>query len=146
LIVHPSNVLTAGFVVCALLFFPTVSTAVAQEKLLAIELNKTAEAGAGCRLTFVAQNGTDAALEKASYEIAVFDAKKQVAKLLIFEFGRLAKGKTKVVEFEFPDLGCKAISRILVNTSPECVAGGQPSLVCLDNLKTTSLSEIAFDQ
>jgi hypothetical protein len=146
MIVRPSNVVTASLVSPALLLLGLASAAFAQEKPLAIELNKTVEAGAGCRLTFVAQNGTDAALEKASYEIAVFDANKQVAKLLIFEFGRLTKGKTKVVEFEFPELGCKAISRILVNTSPECVAGGQPSLVCLDNLKTNSLSEIAFDQ
>jgi hypothetical protein len=146
LIVRPSNVVTASLLGPAVLLLGLASTTFAQEKPLAVELNRTTEAEAGCRLTFVAQNGTDADLEKASYEIAVFDANKQVAKLLIFEFGRLAKGKTKVVEFEFPDLGCKAISRILVNTSPECVAGGQPSLVCLDNLKTNSLSEIAFDQ
>jgi hypothetical protein len=120
--------------------------ALAKDKPLAIELNKTSDAGAGCRLTFVARNGTGAALDKTSYEIAVFDSAKQVAKLLIFEFGKLPVGKTKVVEFEFADLGCKDISRVLVNTSPECISGGQESPVCLDNLQTTSLSEIAFGQ
>ena len=118
----------------------------AQDKPLAIELNKTSDAGPGCRLTFVATNGTGVALDKASYEIAVFDARKQVAKLLIFEFGRLPSGKTRVVEFEFADLGCKDISRVLVNTSPECVSGGQDTQICLDNLRTGSLSEIQFDQ
>ena len=118
----------------------------AQDKPLAIELTKTSDAGPGCRLTFVATNGTGVALDKASYEIAVFDARKQVAKLLIFEFGRLPIGKTRVVEFEFADLGCKDISRVLVNTSPECVSGGQDTQICLDNLRTGSLSEIQFDQ
>ena len=118
----------------------------AQDKPLAIELNKTSDAGPVCRLTFVATNGTGVALDKASYEIAVFDARKQVAKLLIFEFGRLPIGKTRVVEFEFADLGCKDISRVLVNTSPECVSGGQDTQICLDNLRTGSLSEIQFDQ
>ena len=118
----------------------------AQDKPLAIELNKTSDAGPGCRLTFVATNGTGVALDKASYEFAVFDARKQVAKLLIFEFGRLPIGKTRVVEFEFADLGCKDISRVLVNTSPECVSGGQDTQICLDNLRTGSLSEIQFDQ
>lgn len=115
-------------------------------KALSIELNKTADSGAGCRLTFVAKNDTGAPLDKASYEIAVFDTKNQVARLLIFEFGSLAVGKTKVVEFEYPSLACNGISRILVNTSPECLSEGAASPVCLNGLKTSSLSTVAFDQ
>lgn len=115
-------------------------------KALSIELNKTANSGAGCRLTFVAKNDTGAPLDKASYEIAVFDANNQVARLLIFEFGSLAIGKTKVVEFEYPSLACNGISRILVNTSPECVSEGAASPVCLNDLKTSTLSTVAFDQ
>lgn len=114
---------------------------------LSIELNKSSDTAAGCRLTFVANNGTGSAIDKASYEIAVFDGNNQVTRLLIFEFGSLALGKTKVVEFEYPDLKCGSLSRILVNTSPECVvAGASASPVCLADLKTTSLSKIAFNQ
>ena len=114
---------------------------------LSIELNKSADTAAGCRLTFVAKNDTGSAVDKASYEIAVFDSNNQVARLLIFEFGSLALGKTKVVEFEYPNLKCGGLSRILVNTSPECIVGGTPaSPLCLANLKTTSLSTIAFNQ
>jgi hypothetical protein len=114
---------------------------------LSIELNKSADTAAGCRLTFVAKNDTGSAIDKASYEIAVFDSNNQVARLLIFEFGSLALGKTKVVEFEYPNLKCGGLSRILVNTSPECVvAGTQASPVCLTDLKTSSLSTIAFNQ
>jgi hypothetical protein len=137
---------TVALAAAALPLFAVGGAAQAQDKPLAIELNKTSDAGAGCRLTFVATNGAGVALDKASYEIAVFDARKQVAKLLIFEFGRLPIGKTRVVEFEFADLGCKDISRVLVNTSTECVSGGQDTQICLDNLQTSSLSEIAFDQ
>lgn len=132
-------------VALAAAFLAFAGAAEAQEKALSIQLNKAADAGAGCRLTFVARNDTDAVLDKASYEIAVFDSNNQVAKLLIFEFGRLAKGKTKVVEFEYPSLACKAISRILVNTAPECVTGGAASPICLDNLRPSSLTPIAFD-
>lgn len=125
---------------------PAASTTDEAGQALSIELNKSTDAGAGCRLTFVAKNDTGAALEKASYEIAVFDSKNQVARLLIFEFGALAMGKTLVREFEYPDLTCANISRILVNTSPECVSGGQASAVCLGSLKTSSLSSIQFNQ
>ena len=67
-------------------------------------------------------------------------------KLLKFEFGRLPVGKTKVVEFALAGVACTNISRILVNTSPECVADGAASTVCLDALRTSSLTQIVFDQ
>ena len=79
-------------------------------------------------------------------EIAAFDASKTVMKLLVFEFGRLPVGKTKVVEFALAGVACTNISRILVNTSPECVADGAASTVCLDALRTSSLTSVVFDQ
>jgi hypothetical protein len=116
------------------------------EKVIAIELNKASNNEAGCRLTFVVKNDTESLLEKASYEIAAFDSAKTVTKLLVFEFGRLPVGKTKVVEFALAGVGCADISRILINTAPECVADGAASTICLDALRTTSLSQIVFDQ
>ena len=86
------------------------------------------------------------AARKGSYEIAAFDAAKTVTKLLVFEFGRLPVGKTKVVEFALAGVACADISRILVNTAPECVADGAASTICLDALRTKSLSQIVFDQ
>lgn len=118
----------------------------ADDKTIAIELNKTTDTDAGCRLTFVVKNDTASLLEKTSYEIAAFDGSKTVMKLLKFEFGRLPVGKTKVVEFALAGVACTNISRILVNTSPECVADGAASTVCLDALRTSSLTQIVFDQ
>jgi hypothetical protein len=120
--------------------------ATAEDKAIAIELNKATNTDAGCRLTFVVKNDTQSLLEKTSYEIAAFDASKTVMKLLVFEFGRLPVGKTKVVEFALAGVGCADISRILVNNSPECVADGAASTICLDALRTTSLAQIVFDQ
>jgi hypothetical protein len=120
--------------------------AAAQEKAITIELNKATNSEAGCRLTFVVKNDTESLLDKTSYEIAAFDAAKTVMKLLVFEFGRLPVGKTKVVEFALAGVACTDISRILVNTSPACMADGQASTVCLDALKTSSLIPIMFDQ
>jgi hypothetical protein len=120
--------------------------AAAQEKAIAIELNKATNAEQGCRLTFVVKNDTPSLLEKTSYEIAAFDASKTVMKLLVFEFGRLPAGKTKVVEFALAGVGCPNISRILINTSPECIADGAASTICLDALRTSSLTRIVFDQ
>lgn len=124
----------------------SAGAASAQEKVVGIELNKAASSDAGCRLTFVVKNDTQSLLEKTSYEIAAFDASKTVMKLLVFEFGRLPVGKTKVVEFALAGVACTDISRILVNTSPACIADGAASTICLDALRTSSLIPIVFDQ
>lgn len=136
------------FRAAVLVFMPffLAEQAAAADKAVAIELNKVTNAESGCRLTFVVKNDTPSLLEKTSYEIAAFDARKTVMKLLVFEFGRLPAGKTKVVEFALAGVGCDGISRILVNNSPECVADGAASTICLDALRTTSLTQIVFDQ
>jgi hypothetical protein len=130
----------------ASLVFGLTGEAVAADKAIAIELNKATNTDAGCRLTFVVKNDTESLLEKTSYEIAAFDAAKTVMKLLVFEFGRLPVGKTKVVEFALAGVACTNISRILVNTAPECIADGAASTICLDALRTSSLAPIVFDQ
>jgi hypothetical protein len=67
-------------------------------------------------------------------------------KLLAFGFGRLPAGKTKVIEFSLAGVPCTNVSRILVNTSPQCIADGAESTICLDRLRTSSLLPIVFDQ
>lgn len=115
-------------------------------KAVSLELNNAKDANGGCRLTYIAMNGTGAILDKASYEIVVFDADAKVAQFLILEFGRLSMGKTKVVEFDFPNRGCKDIKRILVNDVADCVSGGQPSTLCIEGLQTTTRTDIEFGQ
>jgi hypothetical protein len=144
MILRMCAVLMTAVLVSVPLLLP--AQAAAEDKVIAIELNKATNAASGCRLTFVVKNDTQSLLEKTSYEIAAFDAAKTVMKLLVFEFGRLPVGKTKVVEFALAGVGCTDISRILVNTAPECIADGAASTICLDALRTTSLAPIVFDQ
>jgi hypothetical protein len=94
----------------------------------------------------VAENATGTPIDKNAYEMAVFDTDKTVKRLLVFEFGAMSAGKSKVVEFNFPDLPCEQISRILVNTSQECASGGVPSTLCVDRLVATSRLPIQFGQ
>lgn len=138
----------AAFLGAASLIFttPSAGQTAAADAAIAIELNKAINTDAGCRLTFVVKNDTQSLLEKTSYEIAAFDAAKTVMKLVVFEFGRLPVGKTKVVEFALAGVACANISRILVNTTRDCIADGAASTICLDALRTTSLAQIVFDQ
>jgi len=116
----------------------------AQERQITLELNSAKQAGNGCRVSFIAFNGTGVVLEKTSYEMVVFDAEGLVAQFLILEFGRLPANKTKVVQFDLAEQSCDSISRLLINDVAECVSNQETSTVCLDALKTNARTEIGF--
>lgn len=134
--------LHGAFAVLALVAAPL--PAAAQEPALAIELNDAVDVNGNCRLSYVAFNGTGRLLDKTSFDVFIFDAQGKVGQSLVFQFGRLLDGKTKVVQFDLAGNACSSISRLLVNDIRECVAGGQETTVCLDALKTTTRTSIAF--
>lgn len=112
-----------------------------------LELNAAAETDTGsCRLTYVASNQTDTALDRTAYEVAVFDAQGVVTRLLVLEFGALVEGKTKILQFDLSSTSCGSISRIVVNDVAGCtVAGGsEESGVCMANLAASSRTAIQF--
>ena len=120
------------------------SGAAAQEKAFSIELNDAVEVGGGCRLIYVATNNTGVALQKASYDVFTFKADGKVGQSLVFQFGTFPAGKTKVVQFDLAGQPCGSISRLLINDTTECQVDGNSSTLCLDALKTTTLTPIAF--
>ncbi|MCV0395833.1 MAG: hypothetical protein K5872_06200 [Rhizobiaceae bacterium] len=113
-------------------------------KSLSLELNNARDANGGCRITYIAKNDGDQQYDTVSYQIVVFDNEDKVAQFLILEFGRLAAGKTKVVEFDFANRECGGISRILVNDVSECTVNGSEASDCLDRLATSSRTGIEF--
>jgi len=105
----------------------------AQTGTIELELNTANDAESGCRLTYVATNNTSVALEKSSYEVAVYNNDGIVQRLLVLEFGWLPVGKTRVVQFDLPDQTCADISRISVNGPVECSSAQGEQTVCRDN-------------
>ncbi|MCG7625012.1 MULTISPECIES: hypothetical protein [unclassified Epibacterium] len=111
-----------------------------------LDLNSVTETGNGsCRLTYVATNQSTTALERASYQIALFDGEGVVTRLLVLEFGALTEGKTKILQFDLAETGCGSISRIVVNDSPACVTSdGTASDLCMAGLVASSRTPIQF--
>lgn len=118
--------------------------AMAQSGNFALELNNASETDNGCRLTYVATNNTGTALTETSYEVAIFDGEGRVSRLLVLEFGALALGKTKVVQFDLADQACSNISRIIVNNIADCRSEEGDHDFCITGLVTKSLNDIQF--
>ena len=136
------------FAGCVAMLF-TALPVIAQEAAtpsLGLELNTAADTAEGaCRLTYVANNGLAVPLEMTSFQMAVFDAGGAVSRLIVLDFGALALGKTKVVQFDIPGQTCAQISRIIVNEVAQCTTtGGAAVDGCLASLSTASRSTIQF--
>ena len=136
---------TMALLALALLATPSGAQDAAEE--FTLELNAATETSEGnCRLTYVAANQTDTALDRTAYEVAVFNAEGIVTRLLVLEFGALIEGKTKILQFDLSGAGCADISRIVVNDVASCTISGstEESPLCMSNLVARSRTAIQF--
>jgi hypothetical protein len=127
----------------ALVAFAGVATAAAQQATpsLALEFNALEPSDNGCRLTFVVNNGFPNALNRAAFEIAMFNTDGLVDRLTVLEFRELPAGKTKVTRFNLAGADCNKIGRILVNEVTDCTGEGVDKGACRAALKTNSRSD-----
>lgn len=107
---------------------------------LALELNALEKSDNGCRLTFVVNNGFTDRLDRAAFEIAMFNSEGVVDRLTVLEFKDLPAGKTKVTRFNLAGADCEKISRILINEVTDCAGAGVDVAACRAALKTTARS------
>jgi hypothetical protein len=134
----------ATFVAGIVMAFGSQGLAQDQQRKFSLELNNARDVGNGCRLVYIALNGTEVALDKTAYEVVVFDAEQRVSQFLILEFGQLPVGKTKVVQFDLAEQPCGQISRLLINDVAECTSNGETVTICMDALETLSRTSVGF--
>ncbi len=127
---------------------PAGGAALAQEPATApslrLEFNGLEPSAAGCRLTFVVENGLGAALDRAAFEIVLFNRAGLVDRLTVLDFKELPAGKTKVRQFDLPNADCAGIGRVLVNDAVACEGAGVEPSDCIRNLKAETKSDISF--
>lgn len=136
-IIAPMLILTA-------LTVPAMAQEAPSETVLKLELNALQQAEAGCRITFLAVNKLGSTLDKAAFEIALFDQGGGIDQLVTLDFNALAQGKTKVLQFELPALECTDVGRILINDASACTGDAIVPSDCLDRLTTSSKVDIMF--
>jgi hypothetical protein len=76
--------------------------------------------------------------------VALFGTGGGIDRLVSLDFKTLAKGKTKVLQFELSGLQCDAVSRVLVNDVTACEGDGIAAGDCLANLTTSTRAKPEF--
>ncbi|WP_083637353.1 hypothetical protein [Pararhizobium arenae] len=120
--------------------------ALAQDALpsgkLAVELNELAPSEKGCKLTFLATNGFEQSLDKASFEFVLFDEKGLVERMAVLDFRDLPAGKMKVRQFDLPGTKCEAVKSMLINDAPVCTGQGIDKSACMTGLSAGSKASV----
>lgn len=111
---------------------------------LMLELNAAQPSDKGCRLTFVVTNQLGADLERAAFELALFDQAGVVDRLTVLEFRDMPQAKTKVSRLDLAGVDCGKLSRVLVNEAKDCVGTGIEPTACMRGLQTSAKAAIAF--
>lgn len=122
----------------------TVPAPAAPAPVLDLDLNALQPSQGGCRLTFVVRNALGGTVERAAFEMALFNKAGVVDRLTVLDFKGLQDGKTKVSRFDLNGVSCDDVSRILVNDVTECAGTGIASESCMAGLVTLSTSGVTF--
>ena len=107
---------------------------------LSVDLNALEQVGQSCRLVFVASNSTGAALDELSLETVLFNTTGTVDRFALFDFQSLPMGKTRVRQFDLPDIRCGDIGRVLINGAASCKGQALKGTECMDQLELKSSS------
>lgn len=129
---------TAALVTCAALGSAAQAETAGRPGSVSIELSTAEDIGAACRLSFVVQNHYEADIETAVYETVLFTTGGQVAKLTLLDFQDLPAGRLRVRQFQFADLPCAQIGRVLINGADTCSGAALPDGACDSTLSLSS--------
>jgi hypothetical protein len=109
---------------------------------IAVELNAAETSADACTLSFMVTNGWKTPVEKAVYEVALFDKEGQVSRLTLFDFGALPPGRPRVRQFAVPQTSCENLGRVLFNGASTCEGDGIAPDVCETGLRPSSRTDI----
>ena len=109
--------------------------AVAADEKVLLELNSVESADNRCRVSFVIENKSEAAIESLKLDLVAFSTDGGILRRLITEMGPVYAAKTMVRAF-LVDSECRQIGAILDNDVTAC-APGEPG-GCLGGLGLSS--------
>lgn len=111
---------------------------------LRLELNRLEPAGDACRTYLLVDNSRGPALKSLKVDLFAFDTEGIAQKRLAVELGPVQEKKTVVRLFDFPQLACPKVGRVLLNDVLACEGGDSGRETCLERIETESKASAPF--
>ncbi len=106
---------------------------------LTVELNKFEDnESGGCRAFFLFRNKTEMSFEGFEMSLAILDSDGIIDRLLTIDAAPIQAARTTLKLFEIPELGCDAISEILLHELASCRPQNQEEMDCFPILTLLS--------
>lgn len=105
-----------------------------------IELNKLEPADKGCRAYLVVNNSGSTAYQSFKVDLVLFQTDGVIGKRFSIDLAPLKPEKKTVKLFDIDGMACDKIGSLLINDVMECRSDSGPVDNCLQNLKTSTLT------
>lgn len=127
----------ASFIAAALLLFG-LSSAIAEEGSIAIELNKLEPHESDCRAYFVINNQNDKSYEALKLDLVLFRPDGVIGQRFAVELAPLKAKKRTVKLFDVTDTSCDEVGSFLINDVMECKDASGDVADCLQSISASS--------
>ena len=111
-----------------------------------MQLNKLEPADKGCRAYVVINNSSDTSYQSYKVDLVLFQTDGVIGKRVLLDLAPLRPQKKSVKLFDIDGVACDKIGSLLVNDVTECKAASGPVDNCLQNLKTSSLTNVQLSK
>jgi len=133
----PASGLLAGITAFSL----GCGVALAQERGVAIELNKLESQGPGCRVYFVVANKATG-YKALKLDLVLFRPDGVIGRRFAVELGPLKSDKRSVKLFDIEDTSCDQIGSLLINDVMECKLESGAVDDCLKDISVSTLTSV----
>jgi hypothetical protein len=118
----------------------------AEEGSIAIELNKLEPQGQQCRAYLVIQNKGDTDYSELKLDLVLFRPDGVIGRRFAVELAPLKPNKRTVKLFDLEATACDEVGSFLINDVMECKAASGPVADCLQNITTSTLTNVQLNK
>lgn len=111
-----------------------------------IELNKLEPADKGCRAYLVVNNPTETTYQSYKIDLVLFQTDGVIGRRFSIDLAPLRSHKKTVKLFEIDGIACDKIGSLLINDVMECKSTTGPVDECLQNLTTSTLTNVQLSK
>ncbi|MBY0558327.1 hypothetical protein [Hyphomicrobium sp.] len=111
-----------------------------------VELNKLESSEKGCRAYMVVNNPSETTYQSFKIDLVLFQTDGVIGRRFSIDLAPLRPKKKSVKLFEIDGIQCDKIGSLLINDVMDCKAEAGPVSGCLENLKTSTLTNVQLSK
>ncbi len=115
---------------------------VPHDTVLAVELNRLEPVDGACRFYLVLTSTLEADLAALQLDLVAFGTDRLILGRMAVDLAPVPGEKETVRLFDWPDLACDRIGRVLLNDAPACATAEGPVERCLRRIETSAVGAV----